>query len=328
MSSTLSIVLSFRNEEEVIPELIRRLREVLKKECAKQVIKEYELIFVNDASIDHSLELLMNAAKSSNDIKIINMSRTFGSAPCILAGMKFSTGDAVIYMDADLQDPPELIPKMLRAWKEKNADVIHTVRISRAGESFVKLCITKIGYFILKKISNIDIQNEAGDFKLLSRRAVNYLIQIKEKNPFMRGLVVWLGFKQVNVPYRREARFAGKTKVPIFSYKVINNFLDSALISFSDVPLKLVSAIGFLVSFGSFLFLIYVIIEKFLGHNIPGWSAIMVTLLFLGGLQLLAIGVLGLYINSIFLETKNRPNFIIESTCGFDNESLNRKKPR
>ena len=267
MAQILSIVLSFRNEEEVIPELIRRLREVLKNECAKQTISNYELIFVNDASTDRSLELLMNAAKKNKDIKIINMSRNFGVAPCVLAGMQYAKGNVLVYMDADLQDPPELIPEMLRVYREQKIDVVHTIRKSREGESRLKLLITKLGYFILKKVSSVDIPPEAGDFKLLSRRVVDHLIQLKEDKPFIRSLISWIGFKQTTIEYHREKRFAGKAKFPILGKKVISNFLNSALISFSDVPLKLVSLMGFLVSIGAFLYLIYITIHKFLCHN-------------------------------------------------------------
>lgn len=309
-----------------MPELIRRLRKVLLAEQTKNAIGGYELIFVNDVSTDRSLEILLSEAHNNKDIKIINMSRNFGVSPCVMAGMQYAKGDVLVYMDTDLQDPPELIPEMLRARNEQKADVVHTKRKSRDGESRVKLLITKLGYFILKKFSSIDIQPETGDFKLLSRRAVDHLIQLKENRPFVRGLINWIGFKQTTIEYNREKRSAGKTKFPVFGKKVISNFFNSALISFSDAPLKLASFLGFLMSTGAFFFLIYVVVKKILGHNLPGWSAIMVTMLFLGGLNLLAIGILGLYVNSIFIETKKRPNFIVESTFGFDNDEKHEKR--
>jgi dolichol-phosphate mannosyltransferase len=160
-----------------------------------------------------------------------------------------------------------------------------------------------------------------GDFKLLSRRAVNQLVRFREKKPFTRGLVNWIGFNQTTITYHREERFAGNTKFPIFSWGVISNFLDSALISFSDVPLKISLLVGFLVSFGAFSYLIVILIMKYLNWSLPGWSAIMATMLMLGGIQLFTLGMLGLYINSIFIETKRRPNYIIDSTFGFDNRS-------
>ncbi|MEE3718394.1 hypothetical protein V2H45_16760 [Tumidithrix elongata RA019] len=166
-------------------------------------------------------------------------------------------------------------------------------------------------------MSDINLLTEAGDFKLLSRRAVNELIKFKEKNPFLRGMVTWIGFNQVSIHYQREARYAGATKFPIFSRKVIRNFFNSALISFSDLPLQAISWLGLIVSICAFVYSAYVILEKVRGHNIPGWTAIMVTMLFLGGVELLAIGVLGLYINSIFVESKQRPNYIIKDKFGF-----------
>jgi dolichol-phosphate mannosyltransferase len=201
---------------------------------------------------------------------------------------------------------------MLKIWREKKADVVHTIRTSREGESRFKLLVTRIGYAILKKAANVHIESNCGDFKLISRRAVNEVLKFREKNPFMRGIVTFVGFKQEKLYYVRKPRFAGNSSMPVLSYRVLSFFLDSALISFSDVPLKLVSLAGFMVSFLSFLIAIYVLVEKFLGNTVPGWAGILIVTLFLGGIQLLSMGVLGLYINSIFLETKRRPQYIVE----------------
>lgn len=224
-------------------------------------------------------------------------------------------------MDADLQDPPEFIPEMIAQWRSHGVDVVHTLRKSRAGETRIKLAITGLGYAILQRFSNVQIIPNTGDFKLMSRRAVNQIIAHDEAKPFMRALVTSVGFKQVAIPYDREARFSGETKFPIFSFGIIRNFFGSALISFSDAPLKFVSALGLMVSFISFALMVYVIIEKVLGHNIPGWTAVMVTVSFLGGVQLISTGMLGLYINSIFIESKRRPNYIVESLVGFDDNA-------
>ena len=320
-SKKLSVVLSFFNEEAVLSELIRRLRNVLIEECKIGNLSDYELIFVNDASTDNSESILLSEAKGHNDIKIITMSRNFGGSACVLAGMKYTSGDLVVYMDSDLQDPPEVISEMLRAYNcGKEVDVVNTVRLGRKGESFLKLLITKIGYKILKRVSSINFLIEAGDFKLLSRRAVSYLIQMKEKQPFMRGLVYWIGFDQVTVNYHREARYAGKPKVPLTDCRIIHNFLFSALISFSDIPLQFSLFLGGLTTIFAFLFLIYIIIQKFiLTYTIPGWTAITAVILFLGGMQLMTTGIVGLYINAIFLETKGRPNYIVHRTFGFEN---------
>lgn len=313
----ISVILSFCNEERTLEELVRRLRNVFRADL-KDVINDYELIFVNDASTDRSIEILLGLAKGNKDIKIINTSRNFGVYPCMLAGMNYSSGDAVIYLDSDLQDPPELIPEMVKVWINKNVDVVHTKRLSRAGESKIKLWITNIGYFILRKMSNIHIEPNVGDFKLMSRRAVNELLKMGEKNPFVRGLVNWIGFRQTTILYQRDARFAGKTKYPVYSWRVIKHFLDHALISFSDIPLKVSLFIGFFISLGALCYLAILLIMCLFGLTVPGWAAIMAVLLILGGIQLFAIGVLGLYINAVFLEAKNRPNYIVDNTYGFD----------
>ena len=318
---SLSVVVSFYNEQNVLAELISRLRTVLTSQCEKGALCRYELIFVNDASTDSSLDILLEAAKEGHDIRVINMSRNFGVTPCVLAGMKYSHSDLVVYLDADLQDPPEIIPQLIAAHNDTGAEVVHTVRDSRAGESWFKLSLTKFAYKLLRTVSAVSIIVEAGDFKLLSRRAVNEIIAFNEKKPFMRGLVSWIGFRQTQVRYDRMPRHAGNTKFPVTSRRVIRNFLDSALISFSDVLLQISTAVGFTVSFCAIVLLIYVLVERILGHNIPGWSAIMVTVLFLGGIQMLFMGILGLYINAIFLESKGRPNYIVESLYGFNKTS-------
>jgi len=324
--STLSVVLSFRNEEEVLEELIRRLRTVLDGLIQQGRLTDYELIFVNDDSTDRSEEVLERAAQGHRDIKVINMSRNFGVSVCVMAGMEFASGDAVVYMDADLQDPPEVIPQLVEAWQDRNADVVHTVRVVRAGESRFKLWLTALGYRIIRYVSEVELPIEAGDFKLLSRRAVDHLVQLREKQPYLRGLACWIGFNQEKIEYRREPRAAGKTKFPVFGRKVIRNFLNSALIAFSGIPLQLALLGGFVVSGIAFCLLVYVVLQKIFGNPTTGWSALMVTMLFLGGIQLLTIGILGLYLNSVYLETKGRPNYIIESSRGFEHE-LRRSRP-
>ena len=310
----ISVVLSFFNEEENIPELVRRLRVSLKN-------RRYELIFVNDVSTDRSLELLKQLAAGQNDIKVINTSRNFGVSICVLAGMRYAKGDAVIYMDADLQDPPELIPSLLEKWQaDPETEVVYTTRRSRAGEGALKMAITRLGYRILQATSDIELVPNSGDFKLLSRRVVNELLKMHEAKPFVRGMVTWVGFKQVQVLYDREARHGGESHYPTLGWRVISNFLDSALISFSDVPLKIALILGFIVSGGAFLWLVGVFVMKFLGYTLGGWAAIMSTMLVLGGVQLLTIGVLGLYINAIFRETRHRPRYIVKDTFGFDDD--------
>ena len=314
----ISVVFSFRNEEEVLPELIRRTRSVLAQEKQKGALSAYELIFVNDASTDRSLSILLNERQNHLDIFILNMSRCFGVAPCILAGMEHSRGDAVIYMDADLQDPPEYIPQLLEAWQTRQVDVVHTVRKSRRGETKFKIFLTKLGYLVLNAFSSISIPMEAGDFKLLSRRAVSHLLQLRENRPFVRGLVCWIGFKQAFIEYEREARLAGKSKFPVLSWKVISNFLGSAILSFSSLPLKIAALLGMVVIIFDLIFMIQVFCQTLHGTAFPGGSALVIAILFIGGVQLLCLGVIGVYLDSIHEQSKNRPNFIIESKIGFD----------
>jgi len=316
---TFSAVFSFKNEEESIPELVSRMRAVLDAECQKGILSAYELIFVNDASTDTSMEVLMELGEGHSDIKIINMSRTFGLYPCMMAGLEYSSGDLVVYMDADLQDPPELIPKLLEKWRlGKSIDVVHTVRNKRLGESQIKLALTRLAYRILRRITNINLPIEAGDFKLLSRRAVDHLVHLKEKYPYPRGMVCWIGFNQTQIEYDRDARNLGKTKRPIWGLLAIGDFFNSALISFSPVPLQLASLLGFLGCLIALPIELYVLQQKLSGAAVPGLTATMTAILFIGSLQLLAIGVLGLYIHSIHQEVKGRPNYIVASLFGFD----------
>ena len=315
----LSIVFSFRNEADVLPELIKRTRRVTQQLKENGILRDAEMIFVNDASSDASAALLLNETNNGgNDIKLINMSRTFGVAPCVMAGLTHASGDAVIYMDADLQDPPEVIADLVAAWcQNPDADVVHTKRLSRHGESPIKLMITNIGYRILNRYSNVPIPVNAGDFKLLSRRVVNHLLSFKEFNPFMRGLVSWVGFKQIFIHYDRQARFAGKSKFFILSKKVVSNFLTSALINFSSVPLQIATYCGLVAILIDFIFIVHVAIQKITNQAIPGWTALMTVILFLGGVQLFSIGTIGLYLHSVHEQTKNRPPYIIASKHGF-----------
>jgi polyisoprenyl-phosphate glycosyltransferase len=311
-SSKISVVFSFYNEIDNLPELVSRVREVSKSDDSFVLS---ELIFVNDVSNDGSEEWLAKEASSSSDIVLVNMARRTGVSECVYAGMSVAGGDAVIYLDADLQDPPELIPEMVRAWKENpECEVVYTVRKSRQGEGRLKLLVTKFGYRFLRKISHIDLPVDAGDFKLVSRKVVNLLLANKEYKPFMRGIITSLGFKQIPVYYDREPRGNGRgnTKFALFSPRTISGWLDSALISFSVVPLKISLCAGLILSVFSSFYLVVVLIQKILGLYVPGWPALMAAILLLGSTQLMVMGVLGLYIGAIFTQTKNRPIFIIK----------------
>jgi dolichol-phosphate mannosyltransferase len=312
----LSVVLSFYNESAVIPELLRRLRTTLNGEIENGKIAKYELVFVNDRSTDGSVDLLRREIETVGDVILINMSRNFGVSECVFAGLRHARGEVVVYMDTDLQDPPEVIPQMLDAWHaDADADVVYTTRITRAGEHPFKLLITKYGYRMINAISEIDLPVDSGDFKLLSRRVVDHLLQMEETRPYVRGLVSWIGFKQVQVFYHREARFDGRgaTKFPVISRRTISGWLDRALISFSDVPLKLTLLVGFAMSCFSAFYLLVVLLHKIMGWYAPGWPTVVASILLLGGVQLTVMGVIGLYVNIIFLEVKRRPNYIIDS---------------
>lgn len=313
-SAKISVVLSFYNERSVLPELLSRLRAVCASLIQRGQVGSYELVFVNDNSTDASEEYLRSEL-TQGDIVLINMSRNFGVSECVMAGMAYASGDAVAYMDADLQDPPEVIPRLVEVWRaDPEVEVVYTTRTSRQGESWWKMFITKIGYRFINAISEIELQVDSGDFKLLSRRAVDCLLQMKEEKPYMRGLVSWIGFKQVPVFYDRLPRHDGRenTKMNVLSRKVIYYWLDRALISFSDAPLKLMLVIGFVLSVISMLYIFVVIAQKIMGVAVPGLSAIMSAVLFLGSLQIMLLGFVGLYIGAIFREVKRRPRYLIK----------------
>lgn len=307
----LSLVFSFRNEEEVLSELVRRLDQVLNS------IGEYELIFVNDCSTDNSLLLLQALRTANKRIKILNMTRPFGVTPCVLAGLAEAKGDAVIYMDSDLQDPPEVIPDLVKKWEE-GADVVHTIRTGRDGESIGKIFLTKVAYKIIRLFSDIELIENAGDFKLLSRRAVSEILKLREFDPYMRGLSVWIGLKQEKVFYQRDPRFAGQSKFGLLSS--INPYREfiRGVTSFSSLPLYFALLFGFFVSVISFVFLGGVLIYKLLDYPLPGWTAIMTAILFLGGTILFTIGVLGIYMGGIYNEVKGRPKFVVQEKIGFE----------
>ena len=306
-----SIVFSFYNEEDVLDELIHRVEAAL-----APLEIEYEMIFVNDRSTDKSLEILEEKSRTNKRIKVLNMSRRFGVHPCAMAGLKHSTGKAVAYMDSDLQDPPELLPRMYEKFAQ-GADVVHMTRTERLGESALKMWITRMAYKVLNKLADIDLPENTGDFKLLSRRVVDEMNKLGEHDPFMRGLVCWVGFTQVTIHYKREPRAAGETHFPLLGKGPVKEF-KRGLTSFSAVPLYIALVLGLGVSLFAFFYLGVVLICKFLGMNLPGWSAIMSAILFLSGTILFTNGVIGLYIAQIYNNVKGRPNYIVESTINIE----------
>ena len=305
-----SIVFSFRNEEKNLKELISRVDATFKKvENYK-----YELIFVNDDSNDDS-EKILEELQESHKIKIINMSRTFGVGPCVLAGFKHSSGDCIVYLDSDLQDPPELIPKLLAEF-EKGHDVVHTVREKRLGESGVKLFFTKLAYKTINKLSEIDLPIEAGDFKLISKRVLQKILSQKEFRPYVRGLSVWVGFKQSFVYYTREARAHGASKFSLFSQGPISEFINGVT-SYSLKPLYIGIFLGFFSLLFSVLLIAYALYAKFNDLAIPGTTGILIAVSFFSGILLFTLGIMGIYIARIFEQARGRDKYIIKEIKDF-----------
>lgn len=311
-SPLLSVVLSFRNEAEVIPELIERLDRAL---TAASI--DYELIFVNDASTDGSLTVLEKHRASNPRVKIVNMSRRFGVAPCVIAGMRYAKGDAVVYMDADLQDPPELIPTLWSKWRE-GADVAYTVRTDRRGESRLKLAITRAAYRLIQQASSIDLPVEAGDFKLLSRRVVDQLLELDEQDLYLRGLVTWVGFTQVAVPYERQPRAAGVTHFPLLGSLGPVTTLIAGITSFSHAPLVLLLLLGVVFGALSKLMLLGMLVALLVGVPPSGAAALIAFGVLMWSTLLFGMGVIGLYLARIHRESLGRPRYIVESAIGFD----------
>jgi dolichol-phosphate mannosyltransferase len=300
-----SVIFSFRNESGNLEELVRRTDRALKlANCAS-----YELIFVNDDSSDNSENILLTLQKNYQII-IINMSRRFGVTPCVLAGLNQATGDVAIYMDTDLQDPPELIPELIIAYQQ-GFDVVHTTRTNREGETWLKLFLTNMAYRIINKFSNIELPVNTGDYKLLSRRVINEILKLQEYDPYMRGLSIWVGFKQYFINYNREARFAGNAKFSLMSKGPISEFL-RGLTSYSAAPLYISLILGLFVTFISFIIIIWALICKYLGVSYPGSTGILVAVSFFSGVILTTNGIIGLYISKMYYEIKRRPQFIIK----------------
>jgi len=304
----ISIIFSFRNEEENLPELLSRITKMFDSHLESKYL--LELIFVNDFSNDNSLNLLIEKSKTI-PIKVLNMSRRFGVGPCVIAGLEFSKGDAVIYMDSDLQDPPELIPELIEKF-ESGFDVVHTQRTKRLGENVFKMGVTSFAYKIINRFADIELPINAGDFKLLSRRAVNEVLNMKEKDPYIRGLSVWVGFKQTLIQYVRQPRYSGKTQFKVLSKGPIFEFV-RGVTSFSTVILfssLLAGFFGLMISFGLIL---YIIIAKFNGLVTSGITTIVLTVSTLSSLILISNGILSIYVAKLFEQTKNRPLYVVES---------------
>ncbi|MDH4128745.1 MAG: glycosyltransferase family 2 protein [Spirochaetota bacterium] len=309
-SFSLSIVVPMYNEKENIDLFISKLTSVI-----DTITPTYEIICINDGSTDKTLEKLLEHHKINLKIKIINLSRNFGKEKALTAGLDFSNGDAVIPIDADLQDPPELIEEMINKWIE-GFDVVYATRKVRHGESCIKRATASFFYKILNTISDIPIPQNTGDFRLLDRRVIEALRRIPEEGRFMKGLFSWVGFKQTSILYDRQPRHSGKTS---WNYWKLWNFALDGFTSFSHLPLRIWTYIGFIISIFSLIYVLVLIIFTITkGLDVPGYASLMVVMLFLGGIILIGLGILGEYIGRIFIEVKNRPIYLISELWGFD----------
>ncbi len=318
LRTTFSVVIPIWNEEIVIPILYQRVVDVMEKTG-----ESWDLICINDGSTDNSLALLRGLQRNDPRMKIIDFSRNFGHQVAITAGMDFAEGDAVIIMDADLQDPPEVILEMIERWRE-GYDVAYAVRTKREGETWFKLWTAKLFYRIIQQVANVDIPLDTGDFRLMDRKAILAMRRLREKHRFMRGLSSWVGFKQIGVEYERSERFAGETKYPL---RKMLTLATNAITSFSHLPLQLATLLGFSFAFLSLAGIIVTIILRLSGNLFfLGQATTLVSVLFLGGIQLIFLGIIGEYLGRIYDEVKNRPLYLVSHAYGFINEDADQDK--
>ena len=312
-----SVVIPAYNEEAVIQVTYERLKEVMNSSGVS-----YELVFVNDGSKDNTMQILREIAKKDEQVKVLDFSRNFGHQIAITAGMDYAEGDAIVVIDADLQDPPEIILQMLEKWRE-GYEVVYGKRIKRKGETFFKKITARIFYRTLNKLTDVDIPVDTGDFRLIDRKVCDALMKVNERNRYMRGIISWLGFKSTPVEFVRHERYAGETKYPL---KKMFKFATDAIMSFSYKPLKLASFIGALISIAAFLYLIYVvIIGLFTDQTIQGWASTVAIMLFFNGIILLMLGIIGEYIGRIYDEAKGRPLYLIRETINTKDSDLTKR---
>jgi len=303
-----SVVVPLFNEEEVLEETYKRLTAVM-----RQTNESYEMVFVNDGSRDRTAEIAAELCRKDECVRFIQFSRNFGHQIAISAGMDYAAGQAIIVIDADLQDPPEVILEMIQEWKN-GYDVVYGKRLVRKGETFFKKATASMFYRLLRKMTSVEIPVDTGDFRLIDRKVCDVLKGLTEKNRFVRGLVSWAGFRQKSVEYVREERWAGETKYPL--RKMIRFALDG-ITSFSHKPLKVASYLGLSLSFFSFIYLLIVLYQKvFTSTTITGWSSILAVNLFFNGIILVILGVMGEYIGRVYDEAKGRPLYIVSETIG------------
>jgi glycosyltransferase involved in cell wall biosynthesis len=300
----LSVVVPTYNEREVLPEFNRRLGAAL-----ASLDMDGEIVYVNDGSADGTREVLDALAEADARVGVLHLSRNFGKEVALTAGLDHAGGDAVVVIDADLQDPPELIPKLVEEW-HRGWDVVYAKRKERRGESWVKRATAYAFYRVIQGMSRVRIPEDTGDFRLISRRALDALLALRERHRFMKGLFAWIGYQQTAVLYDREPRYAGLTK---WSYWRLWNFAVEGITSFSTAPLKIATYIGLLTAIGAFIYGIFMIYRTLVyGETVQGFPTLIVVILFLGGVQLTSIGMIGEYLARMFEETKNRPLYLVD----------------
>ncbi|MDD3761449.1 MAG: glycosyltransferase family 2 protein [Acidithiobacillus sp.] len=306
----ISIIIPCHNESENLSALYTRISTVM-----EQIGEPWEMVCINDGSKDDTLERLLALRREDPRVVVIDLSRNFGKEAALTAGLDHARGDCALPLDADLQDPPEIIPELVAKWKE-GYDVVNAVRLSRDGESWIKRASAHAFYRVINRLSDVDIPADTGDFRLLSRPVLDALKAIPERRRFMKGLFAWVGFRTTNVYYHREPRHAGKTN---WNYWRLWNHAVEGITSFSQVPLQLAAYLGFLVSLLAFLYALYLLISTLVyGNPVKGYPSMMVTLLFLGGVQLMALGVIGEYLGRIYEESKRRPVYLVRRVWGAD----------
>ena len=307
--TALSIVVPCFNEEACLGALHERLSAAARNSIGD----DYEIVLINDGSRDGSWPLMRTLAAGDRHVVAVNLSRNHGHQLALTAGLDLCSGDTILIIDADLQDPPELLPDMMKTMREEDADVVYGVRRSRSGETAFKRATAHGFYRLLSRATEVDIPVDAGDFRLMSRRALDALLGMPEQSRFIRGMVAWIGFKQVPFVYDRQERFAGVTKYPI--RKMVRFALD-ALTGFSSAPLKLASLAGLALSIGSLILILYIAFAWASGESIPGWTSLMLVVVVLGAVQMFVLALMGEYIGRLYNEAKGRPLYIVQEVAG------------
>lgn len=308
----ITILVPAYNEEEVLQQFYKRLNNVIRNIPFYQ----FEILFINDGSKDRTLQLIKLLRDQDEIISYVNLSRNFGKEVAMIAGLDYAVGDAVIIMDADLQDPPELIPEMIRYW-EKGYDDVYAKRETRAGESWLKKTSASLFYKILQKLTRIPIQKNTGDFRLLDRRCVDALKQIRETQRYTKGMFSWIGYNKKEILFDRDPRAAGETK---WNYIRLMDLAIEGITSFTTTPLRLSALFGCVISFFAFIYMVWIIAKTLLfGEKVAGYPSLMTVILFLGGIQLISLGIIGEYLGRIFTETKDRPLYFVDE---YNNEKV------